>query len=124
MTTQLNNTLTIEVPAATPGRHLIGEQAQLRGKKITAILVAGVGSAKSPLGASALAAQDMYLQLVTAAGKIFHDALPARALQDALTGGLLLGVGNEPVDWSKSYVISTAAPVAGQVAALTIVYEQ
>lgn len=122
MTTQINNSLTIEVPAATPGRHLIGEQAQLRGKKILAILAAGVGSGKSPLSAPALAAQDMYLQLITASGKIMHDGLPVRALQDALTGGLLLGVGQESIDWSKSYVISTGGAVAGQVAALTIIY--
>lgn len=123
MQTILENTLTIEVPTAAPGRQLIGDQPQLRGKLILAILAAGVGSNKAPSGQPAAQAQDLYLTLITASGKIVHDNLPVRALQDALVGGQLLGLGKEPIDWSKSVVTYTGAAVQGQVAALVVVYK-
>ena len=86
---------------ATAGGKLIGDQANIRGKKISGI-IALTGSA--PNGAALVAPSAAYITLQNAAGQLIHEDLPMGILLPSANGGIIQEFGETQIDWTKSSV--------------------
>ncbi len=87
--------------AATATGTSIGDQANIRGKKVSGIIAL---SGSAPNGTALVAPSAAYITLQNAAGQIIHEDLPMSILQPSANGGLIQEFGDQLVDWTKSSV--------------------
>jgi hypothetical protein len=107
MNSQLTNTLTINLSVAGGQKIIIGDQANLRGRKIRAILTRIAKDGNDKTSDNTVIAQNLrnaYLTLVTEKGEVQHDGLPFTLLDPSLNNGTMREFALTPIDWTKSYV--------------------
>jgi hypothetical protein len=92
---------TIILVNGSPSGTLIGDQATLRGKKVSAIIAL---TGKAPSGPDLLAPASAYISLQDAEGKLIHEDLPMNILLPSTNGGIIQELGDQVIDWTKSSV--------------------
>ncbi len=107
---------TLITVAASPAGTVIGDQAQIRGKKILS-LVGLVGN--HPDGRSLAPIASTFITLATTGGQGIHEDLPLTLFVPGTNGGLVQELGGDPIDWTKSSVKATPAGVV----AFSVIYE-
>jgi hypothetical protein len=127
---QLKNSLLIELLAGNTSRVDFGDQAILRGRQVLTILPT---PNTTPAGSKVygLAGQELVnllagatLTLKTAANKDIHTHLPLRYLYESAEAGHPLELGQEVIDWTKSYItIPPNSGGAGTVVQVTVIFQ-
>ena len=92
---------TIITVSASAGGTVIGDQANIRGKKVTGIIAL---AGNSPHGLPLVAPAAAYITLQSANGQLIHEDLPMSILQPSANGGLIQELGDNLIDWTKSSV--------------------
>ena len=103
----LTNSLSLNLTVGTVNKVLIGDQPQLRGKKIRAIITR-VGQAGDKTSDGAAVAENLtnaFLSLVTAGGEVLHDNLPLQLLDPARNNGVVREFAPAAFDWNKCAVV-------------------
>lgn len=128
MGTLLTNTLTINLAVAASPKILIGDQANLRNRKIQGIMTRIAKDANDKTSDGAVLAQNLrnaFLTLVTEKGEVQHENIPFTLLDPNLNNGVMREFALTPIDWTKSYVSYPGIDLAdaGRKISLVVLYQ-
>lgn len=122
----LTNSLTINLTVGPSGKILFGDQSQLRGKKVRALVARTTPGEKTSDGVAVAAnLSSAYVSLLSAKGETIHDNVPLVLLDPAKTAGVIHEFAPKEIDWTKC-VVNYAGRVdadAGKQIPFLVIYE-